>query len=292
MKFYINRFLGNIKKTELTEALETCAKKHGYRVEYISNPVQHPTANDVLVIWNRHINQHDMAIKFEKAGAKVIMFENPYIKLDGNFWYSVALKYHNNIKHSLPKLDSGERWESFNKEILPWRESGNHILIATQAKRFNNAGIGYELSKQPIGWDLNIIKKIRKHTATRDILFRQHPNGFEFEGFKSYQRVIKNLYHSNGKTPIEKDLQNAWCTVVHTSNSATNSLLAGVPVMLCGPNLFLKDACSPGIMHLNNPIMPDNRLELFERMAWNQFNIEEIASGFLLDLILDKTIKS
>lgn len=259
---------------------------HGYNFKVISNEsqIKSVTEHDIYIGWNRHLRQDYICKRLEKVGGQVIIFENPYIKIkDNQKWFSIGLNWHNNIEKSLPCIDTGERWKNFNVEIKPWRKSGKYYLVATQAKIWNKRGLGHKNFWQPENWDSNTVVKL-KQTTHKPIIFRQHPNGKERGRNNKHPRYIKI---SDGSiVPLEKDLEQAFASVVYSSNLATDSLLQGVPVFYNGKNLYLKDACKYGFEDFNNPVYPNNRENLFQRMAWNQFSLEEIQNGFMLDILL------
>jgi hypothetical protein len=171
---------------------------------------------------------------------------------------------------------------------MPWKESGEHILVCTQSKCFNIDGLGHHELKQPAYWDSRVLLDIRKQT-NRKIVYRQHPNGHNTSD-STLSEYIDNFSVSRPakrETP-EKDLADAWATVVYGSNAATDSLLAGVPVFVTGKCVYLQKACNIHLDRIENPILFDNRQELFNRMAWAQFNIKEIENGFAFSHLLFK----
>ena len=275
---YFSEFAVLLKPNWYTD-ISSGAAKLGYGVSR-KEKYESITSKDVLILWNRHLEQDAIAKKFEAVGAKVLILENAYIKQTGQ-WISVGIGYHNNIKHSIPCMDEGQRFESFGIEIKPWRTAGKHILYASQSHIFNARGLGLGEYASPAGFDLGVLKEIRKHT-NRTIHCRLHPK------CKMLPELPTGIYSSHGKfKTMEEDLAEAWATVVWTSNAATESLLAGVPVFVSGPSVFASGACNISLESLEDPVLPDNRLEIFRRMAWSQYNRAECQSGFFLKTILD-----
>lgn len=270
-------------------ALIRGSKKHGFTEHHEITPANLSTIspNDVLLIWNRHGSQNTLALEFEKRGNHIIVLENAYLKPWDKTHISIGLGFHNNIKHSLPCLDNGERFRSLGIELKPWQyNQRGHILYCTQSKTFDQKGIGWAEYAQPSGMDTKIIHNIRKQ-GNRNIIFRMNPKSHDNAASlrKLGKITITNCSKTKSTTSIQDDLKGAWCTVVWTSNSATESLIEGIPVIVEGPGVFLKSACSLSINYLNNPQI-GNREPLFNRMAWNQFYLHEIESGFMFDLIL------
>lgn len=290
---YVNNFIkAIIKRTDLFLAISNFAFNNSYDfVPFTQTPTDSPDPDDILIIWNRHNNQDIYARIFERAGATVIVFENPYLKIEPNpkEWFSCGISIHNNYQKAIRMQDNGQRWESFGFDIKPWRKTGDHILVCTQSKNFNGAGLGHKDYRQPEGWDSFAINQIRKRTD-RPIRFRAHPNGYPSEALvKSH---FSNIEFSDGKCPIENDLDNAWCSVIHSSNAATESLLNGVPVLYTGLNLFSGPVCEVGFNSIEKPRLSDNRKDIFRRMAWNQYHVSEISSGFFFNQIFKTTGKN
>ena len=289
MTVYIYSLVERIKKPWCLRAKEG-AKAHGWDTEIINGNYNcsKVTEKDILIIWNRHIDQDALALQFENKGAKVFVLENPYLSTkDEESWVSVGLGYHNNLKYAPKLLDSGERFKSFGLDIKPWRKDGKHILYTTQAKMYNQKGLGWKDYATPAGSDEDIIQKIRKLTE-RKIVFRLHPKSKDYTPLR--RSIGRTVSVSNaeaiGRCSIQSDLKNAWATVVWTSNSATDSLLAGIPVFIIGPGVYMKSVCHMGLNFIENPKLPDGRLDLFNRMAWAQYSVNEVRSGFMFDCLL------
>lgn len=78
--------------------------------------------------------------------------------------------------------------------------------------------------------------------------------------------------------PLSAHLLNAWAMVVHTSNAATEALIAGVPAFFDGPHLVTEGAAQQGIEGIERPALPD-RLPALQRLAWAQWSMREITRG-------------
>lgn len=103
-------------------------------------------------------------------------------------------------------------------------------------------GIGSEPTKMPNGWDVSIQ---RKHGGR----IRRHPG----------QRDC---------VPLEDDLKNCGRVLTWGSGAAIKALMMGIPVKSYMPNwIGEQDNTDAG------------RLEMFRRLAWAQWTLEEIADG-------------
>lgn len=289
---YLGNFITRNKNYILRNAIAQGAKRCGYTLKFSGNKEQDINSkkideSDILIIWNRHSGQDAVAAKFENRGARVLSIENPYIKIEKERWISVGYSHHNNIMFAPKCLDSGERFNSFNREIKPWKLNGTDIVITTQAKVFDHNGLGVGHIRQPTAWDSDTIETLKRKTQ-KNIVFRQHPKGKYFN-IKDNQRVLNGVKISspNEKNiPLGKDLENAWAMVTWNSNSATEALLEGVPVFYCSPNIISSDCCNHGLHNIETPNRPDNRKMVFDRIAWCQYSLLEVESGFFFNSIL------
>lgn len=297
---WFHPIIKNIKREWVLHSLLYSGKKAGLFSNLIEYPNSyHPKISDqdLLIIWNRHLNQDDIAKKFERIGAKVLVLENPYLQpnkitRDYNPWVSFGRGYHNNPRTGVQCLDTGERWISLGQTIAPWKqiEEVKNVLICTQAKKFNAAGLGFELNKQPENWDGDTIMKVLGHVNKPKTVFRTHPNSKDVPGFR--YRCDMELGSTIGlQESLYKHKTDSM--VVHTSNSNVRALLQGIPVAYTGPNIFLKDLCTQGILQgISNPKLNIDRKPSFERLAWNQMSLKDIDSGLFFDIIYENLFKT
>lgn len=273
---WVSPLVYNIKK-RVFQSLKIGAATKGWQLRMWNSQKAEVKPGDILVIWNRHNEQNNYAIFFESMGNKVLVLENPYFKKDDMI--STGLNFHNNIKHSFPCLDNGDRFKSFGIDIKPWREKGSHVLICTQAKQLDQVGLGWGKYAQPSGQDSRMINAVNKATDKK-IIFRMNPkSNYPIRHKLNVDKV------SDGKTPLKEDLKNCHAVVVWTSNSATDALIEGIPVFVIGPGVFSIDCCHRGLNYINEPILHNTREQVFNRMSWNQYSLTEIENGFLFDIL-------
>lgn len=218
---------------------------------------------DVLVQWNRYSTNHAQAEAFERAGGTVIVCENGYIGKNGvspkfdvhprgpraDSYYAIGLGYHNDHTRVLPGGPS--RWESMGIELKPWRTAGEHILVCP------NRSFGVADRVMHPDWAQRCAERLRKATR-RPVRVRGHP------GNDAPQR------------PLSEDLRGAWACVVWSSTCAVHALAEGIPAYIEAPYQILKGASATG--PVDAPECPD-RLPHFERLAWAQWQLQEIESG-------------
>lgn len=237
----------------------------GFQVSY--NPLRKITPDDILVIWNRGPGFDAEARRHEAAGSRVIVAENgmtPAVDQDGHQLFSLALGQHNGAGTWFTGVTS--RWKSMGIELQPWRPPGAEIILLPQR------GIGVAPVTMPKRWTIETQTRLKALTS-RPVRVRPHP------GLKSKA------------PPLEPDLQNAHACVTWASSAGIKALIAGVPVFYCMP----KWIGAPAAKHLDisrdlESVKCDDfaRVTMFERLAWCQWRISEIASGQALDWLLTR----
>jgi len=233
-------------------------RRLGYDIGY---PKQ-VTRDDVLVMWNRKQRQEGDAIRFERAGARVIVCENGYIGQDrnGHQLYAMALDGHNGSGQW--SIGGPERWAQLGVELKPWQpERRGHIVV------FAQRGIGSKLMASPPQWANRAAGGLRVATG-RDVIIYDHP------GLPACHAQIANQ--------VAAQIEGAHCVVVWASARGVRALVEGVPVVYHAPKWIAAGAASHGVLVRRT----DDRLPTFERLAWAQWTLEEIAAGVPFERLL------
>ncbi len=225
---------------------------------------------NVLLIWNRYGQGHVEATRFEAGGGTVIVAENGYMRgpKDGGDYYAMALHGHNgsgtwdrgnkSFLQNAPEYVA--RWEALGISLQPWQTGGAHILVCP------NRPFGMPGLEMPADWVQDVTARLRKLTK-REIRVRPHPG------------------NDAPKKPLAEDLAGAWCTVIWASSAGVHSLIAGVQVICESPWWIMKDV-APATLEDVNVMRVGERMAGFQRLAWAQFSLSEIASGFAFTSLL------
>lgn len=215
---------------------------------------------DLLITWNRMIGRDAEAARVLSRGGKVLVAENAYL---GNGFlgepaFTISRNEHNGL--GLWPNGDGSRWDSFGVPLLPWRRAGSRYLVLPQR------GIGSPAAAMPRTWT-HSAAGVLKH-AGLPYHIREHPGKAE-------------------KTPLENDLKHTTAVVTWGSGAASKALVYGVPVFYDLKNWVMAGASRPLSELSLGPLCDDaRRLAAFRRMAWSQWRISEIASGFAFDQLL------
>lgn len=226
----------------------------GFHVRHRELPGnEKPGPEDVLVIWNRYSDREQTADTWERQGGTVLVCENGYVGRDGEGrqYYAIARHGHNGSGQWDPA--GPERWEALEIGHAAWRTSGDHILVAPN-RHFGPRGF-----IMPIDWQAATVKRLRQLTK-RPIRVRPHPNGDPPE------------------RPLAEDLANCWQVVIWASSVGVHALLAGIPVIATAPHWILKSCCPARLEDVDVTLVGE-RLPAFERLAWAQWSVDEIARG-------------
>jgi hypothetical protein len=140
------------------------------------------------------------------------------------------------------------RFEALDTDIRPWRRRGRHVLVIPLTGAVADF---YGIPQRE--WLETTIREIAQHTD-RPIRVKEKGDG-----------------------DIQESLEDCWCLVTHSSNTAVDALLAGVPVITLGGSAVAELSWKFG--HIENPYWPD-REPILHGLADNQFTLAEMRSGY------------
>jgi hypothetical protein len=225
----------------------------GYEV--VHGLTRDPREGDVLVSWSR-IHEGDAAAReFEARGNRVLVAENASWgnEFAGRSWYTMCRSYHN-VAKTFPEGGS-ERWDRLGVVLEPWRSESEYPETVILPSR----GIGPACHRMPSNWAQTIHQGRsgcdRQGGGTTFV--RQHPG------------------RSRSQVPLEEDLRKCSKAVTWGSGAAIKALMLGIRVESYMPNwIGEQDNTDEG------------RLEMFRRLAWAQWTMDDLASGFAFDRLL------
>lgn len=209
----------------------------------------------VYVCWNRYGHTHQIGLRVEAAGGRVIVAENGYLGRDAEDRQLYALALHGHNGSGTWPEGGPERFGSLGIDLKPWRASGDKVVIRGQR------GIGAPDMASPPDWHGKLAAHLRGATA-RPIEVVPHPgNGAE-----------RDRSH-------EDYLQKAHALAIWSSSVGVKALALGVPVFYAAPH-WICEGAARRIDELEMPLMDDElRLTALRRMAWAQWSVDEITSG-------------
>ena len=215
--------------------------------------------NTLLIIWNRYAGNHELALMVERSGGRVLVAENGYIGAGGgtpkfevhpggpqpHHYYAIGDGFHNDAGRI--RTGAPARFPALGVDLKPWREGGEYVLVCP------NRSFGIAGRIMPPDWAEERAKKLRKAHGL-PVRVRAHP------GNNAPPRALAD------------DLAGAAACYVWSSSCGVHALAAGIPTYVDAPFWIMKGAGAVGAD------LPD-RAEHFERMAWGQWTVSEIARG-------------
>ena len=174
-------------------------------------------------------------------------------------------------------------WSRFEYEKKDtWNDSGNHILICMQ--KWGDASLG---DVDTYEWCRNTVNEIRKHTQ-RPIIIRPHPiyrKKLKLAALKREMLQLKSItwrdtdFRIQGEIDtITQDLKDCWCTVTHTSGSAVDSVLNGVPNIATGTGNMAWPVSGHSLSEIESPYKGD-KTDWLNKIAHCQWSVDEFRSG-------------
>lgn len=246
------------------EAFSAGLRAAGYEVRRETPVAVMP--GDLLLIWNRYGQYHDIATRFEKLGGTVVVAENGYLGKDGNGNQLYALAQHAHNGRGQWNGGGPERFAALGIELKPWREDGGHILVCP------NRSFGMPGMIMPCDWANDVAKRLKKLTG-REIRVRPHPGNVP------------------AKKPLADDLAGAWAVVIWGSSAGVHALVAGIPVICESPYWICKEAAGR-FEHIEHPAQfgwGRGRGHALQELSWAQWTLDEIQSGEAFDHLLRTT---
>lgn len=250
MRFSL-QFTHSPHEVEHRKACEAGLTALGYTYHYAR-----PRYGDKVACWGWRRGQ-----KWRRLGFDVLVFERGYIG-DRFAWTSLAWNGLNGRGNAPTIDDGGARFATHHEPLRPWNPHGQYVLICGQ--------VPGDASLQ--GRDLNPwYQEQADKYADHDLVFRPHPLGAR----RGAIQELKGAITSNRS--LTEDLEGASLVVTYNSNTGVDSLLAGKPVY-CD---------NEGSMAWG--VTPESREQWAHRLAWRQWTLDEISSGYALRILCAPT---
>ena len=229
---------------------------------------------------------------------KNIDFDKPetnYYKVGLNHFTYNEGKFFN---HNSPN----DRWKRIQKEqnieIKPWRQDryddSKYILLLLQNPIDTSLNPLLERGEKYEEWVSKTIRQIKNITGKK-VKVRLHPRfQSRFEKFDlSEADMISNNYDgwnkSNGGNSLYEDFEKACACVTFSSNSATEAICEGIPVVNLDNSSFSWPVSYHTLDILTNPVIECNfdRTQWLNDCAYTQWTLDEINKGIVHKRLLD-----
>ena len=218
-----------------------------------------PRPEDLLCCWQRYGQVDHLAMRFEQAGARVIVCENG---LWGKHWNQdnwISMGLNHIAGPGYFRVGGPERWDSLGITLRPLRAAGTELVILGQR------GIGEPGIASPYQWAETMQQRIGGR-------IRKHPG------------------NEPPAVTLEDDLKDAYAVATWASNAALRALALGVPVWYGFDRWIGREASTPLALAGERKWRPrsdDRRLAMFRKIIWANWTLAEIGSGQAVHWLLE-----
>lgn len=222
-----------------------------------------PIKTKRIAIWGWRLGQ-----ELRAKGHDILVCEHAYI---GDRFKYTSLGWNGLNGHAtFPEYpnDGGKRFQEVGGVIHPWKH--NHdapVLLLGQLKNDQSLQ-GQDIEKVYNDW-------IRK--SDRPVIFRPHPVAVK----RGIHLNIKGAEISQGT--LYEAFDNCSYALCYNSNSSVDAIMYGVPTVCMDKGSMVSSICGENIGHIIRP----ERENTLHSLAWKQFTLDEIASGWPLKSLLD-----
>jgi len=234
-----------------------------------------------------HIYFRDAIIQHQvSTGARVMSIDGSCFKFHKdheNMWlrYSLDNVFWNTGNYA-NRNSSSKHWNmvksSLDLQEMPWRNSGNEILVCLQRDNGWNAK-GFDQEE----WLKKTIKKIRSYTD-EPIKIRAHPGDLNRDRTKiKHDWTFVNQFNGcelvdSMHTTLHESMNTARCAVYFNSSSSVLSVLEGIPTFVSEESAVTWDVANHTLKNITNPLIP-NRTQWFNDLAQAHWTIEHSSAG-------------
>lgn len=210
--------------------------------------------------------------QLRERGHEVLVIERGYLG-DRFSWSSLAwngLNGHGDF--GVQPQDNGARFHKHFK-VTPWRETaGDHVLIMGQVP-----GDASLQGRNMMPW-YESVAVLAADAYGLPVKFRPHPLAIK-KGFRQDPRHCGKSFGT-----LDEALATAHVVIAYNSNSAVDSVLAGVPTITMDKGAMAWDVTGHNI---DGTLTKPDRNAWLSDLAWKQWSIDEIASGEALKGLLE-----
>lgn len=183
----------------------------------------------------------------------------PYYHMDNGYFRPGHYDGHYRITRKglqytkIDKSATAERFERLKVSFKPWNKQGRNVVITPLTGGMATYWLPLRDGLHEKRWLDTVVEEVSRNTD-RPIIVKQ-----------------------KGAGTMAEALRDAWCVVTHSSVSALDAILNGIPV------IHLSESCAAPVArdhvrYIENPVYPD-REPWFWTLANHQWTLDEIRSG-------------
>jgi hypothetical protein len=241
----------------------------------------HNTSADVAVIWSmlwtgRMQKNQSVWQEFRRTGRPVVVIEVGM--LDRGRTWKMGINGTGHGCYPVTDLDPN-RPKKLGIELQPWRDAGEHILIAMQRSDSE------QWAGQPAAdkWLVDTVDCVRQY-SDRPIVVRTHPRQSTSIPAGCQLSRPSRVAGSYDDYDFFSDLRNAWAVVNHNSGPGSQAIVAGVPAFVDVTSLALPVG-NTSLSQIETPRRTD-RTQWITELCHTEWTVDEIASGRPIERLL------
>ena len=229
------------------------------------------TRCDLALLFGFRNRLRQIAAQHIAAGIPTIIFDLGYFYRDR--YYQLGLGGINTLPPDAPD----DRWRSLSIELKTRKKiKRDKVLVASQ--KYDDAQ--HSMTEDEVkAWAQDACDRVIDEGF--EPILRQHPKNPRYF-------TIEGVTDITGQSMVD------WWDQIHAlvtynSTMGLEALVEGVPVF-CNPLAHYAEVANTDLDQLGTPRLPSkSRLEKFlSRVAYNQWNVEELRSGTALKFVLDR----
>lgn len=169
------------------------------------------------------------------------------------------------------------RWNQISKDLgislEKQRKKGRHILICLQRNGGWSMG-----NVDAVTWTRSVVSQIKQY-SDRPIVVRPHPGDKTINTYIHQLSSVTGITISEVGTPLETDLENAWCVVNHNSSSIVGPIIMGYSAFITDPDRSqCKEVSHSNFSKLESPKEFD-REQWLNRISMFHWKFSELDDG-------------
>ncbi len=240
-------------------------RKHGLDVSFITKENYQDVGMYVIGGWRaRRIIR-----EAQEKKKNILVIEGGFIQ-PRKAWRSLGFNGLNGYAMYAPAADNGERFQKrHGYHLKPWRQGkdGYALLIGQVPGDKSLHGVGINR------WLRVMAEQLKAKNI--EVLYRPHPRvATSAENWGEDVVVPEGVRLSSGT--LAEDLAGAAYTVIYSSTTAVESVLAGVPAVVMSPGSIAWPVTSHD---LDSPLLYPDRTQWCNDLAWRQWTEDEIRDG-------------
>lgn len=278
------------REVEIGHALSEGFKKHGDEVETLPTEgyVQPKGDTQLAVMVGVKGRSRQIFDDHRRAARHTILVDKSYFGR-GDYYRLSMDGFQPNYAHE--KERPLDRFERLKVSLQPKRSKGKHAIYAGSSQKYCDwHGLG-DASDFAFGVCHAVNKQM--HSAM-PVYYRPKPSWAA--GHPEEVKLMPHTIFSGPNETLAQRLPNCHALVTHGSNAAIEAIAAGVPAILISKEgasaawPLAEESLENGF---SDPFFPDETLrrQIFANLAWCQFTLDEMHSGFAWETLIPWTAK-